>query len=83
MKTASDERCWCEHLKQWHSVAGVCRWCAKMELRRPQFNFTPRHPFATELPEEMRRQAAIAFERAMKGLSDEDNGPEVEVDLPC
>ena len=51
------------------SVAGVCRWCAKMELRRPRFNFMPRHAFATEVPEELRRQAAGAIERALKGPS--------------
>ncbi len=63
---SKEERCWCEHLSRWHSLAGICRWCAKMELRHPQFNFMPRHGFATELPEEMRRQAAEAFERAMR-----------------
>ena len=62
------KRCWCEHLESWHSVAGVCRWCAKMELRRPQFNFMPRHEFATEIPEELKKGAAEAFER---GLRDE------------
>ena len=65
---SEEGRRWCEHLKRWHSLAGVCRWCAKMELRRPQFNFTPRHPFATELPEETRRRAAEAFERALRGI---------------
>ena len=67
-----EERCWCEHLERWHSVAGVCRWCAKNELRRPQFNFMPRYALATEMPEEMRRQAAEAVERALKG----NPGPE-------
>jgi hypothetical protein len=32
----------------------------------------PRHAFATEMPEEMRRQAAEAVERALKGIP----GPE-------
>jgi len=39
-----------------------------MELRRPQFNFMPRHEFATEIPEELKKGAAEAFER---GLRDE------------
>jgi len=51
-----EQMCWCDHLERWHSVAGICRWCAKMELRCPQFNFMPRHPSATEMPEELRRQ---------------------------
>ena len=54
------KRCWCEHLERWHSQAGICRWCAKMELRHPQFNFMPRHEFATELPEELKQRAANA-----------------------
>ena len=39
-----------------------------MELRHPQFNFMPRHPFAVELPEEMRRGAANAIDRVLGGL---------------
>lgn len=39
-----------------------------MELRHPQFNFMPRHAFATEIPEEeLRRQAAEAVDRARRG----------------
>ena len=59
--------CWCDHLEGWHTFAGVCRWCAKMELRRPQFNFMPRHALATEIPEELRRQAAEAVDRHSEG----------------
>jgi len=40
-----------------------------MELRRAQFNCMLRHAFATEVPEELRRQAAGAIERALKGPS--------------
>ena len=36
-KDSTQRRCWCGHLERWHSLAGVCRWCARMELRRPQF----------------------------------------------
>ena len=67
-KTSEEPRCWCGHLERWHNFAGVCRWCAKLELRQPQINFVPRHAFATELPEEMRRQAAEAIERALTSL---------------
>jgi len=63
---ATERRCWCEHLERWHSVANLCRWCAKMGLRRPNFNFTPRHAFATEVPEELRRQAAEAVDQALR-----------------
>ncbi|MFB3061486.1 MAG: hypothetical protein ACE10C_08980 [Candidatus Binatia bacterium] len=42
-KQLEENRCWCGHLERWRSVAGVCRWWAKMELR-PQFNFMPRPP---------------------------------------
>ena len=75
MRRPEEQRCWCEHLERWHSLAGVCRWCAKMELRHPQFNFMPRHPFATEMPVEMRRHAAEAIERAMRGLSGRSDTP--------
>ena len=61
-----------DHLERWHSVAGVCRWCAKMELRRPQFNFMPRHSFATDIPEELRRQAAEAVSKALGRTVDPD-----------
>ena len=64
---SEERRCWCDHLKRCHSVAGVCRWCAKMELRHPQFNFMPRHAFATEILEELRRQAAEAVDTALRG----------------
>ena len=66
--TSNETRCWCGHLKRWHNFAGVCRWCARLELRRPQLNFIPRHAFATELPDELRRRAADAVERALKSL---------------
>ena len=66
--TSTEPRCWCGHLERWHNFAGVCRWCARLELRRPQFNFIPRHQFTTELPEELRRRAADAVERALKTL---------------
>ena len=62
---SAERRCWCEHLERWHSVAGVCRWCAKMELRRPNFNFMPRHAFALEIPEELRRRAAEAVANSL------------------
>ena len=64
------KRCWCDHLERWHSVAGVCRWCAKMELRHPQFNFMPRHPFTTEMPEDLRRQAVEAVDRLLRRVAD-------------
>jgi len=54
----SESHCWCDHLERWHSVAGVCRWCAKMELRHPQFNFMPRHVFTIDMPEYMERDLA-------------------------
>ena len=60
------ERCWCGHLERWHSVAGVCRWCAKMELRHPQFNFMPRHAFATDVPEYLKRGAAEAVAQMLQ-----------------
>lgn len=63
-------RCWCGHLEPWHSRAGVCRWCAKMELRHPQFNFMPRHKFETEIPEVQKQRAADAVARLLKGISD-------------
>ena len=67
MGTISDlQSCWCGHLERWHSLAGVCRWCAKMELRRPQFNFMPRHTFATETPEDQQLKAAEAMGRALR-----------------
>ena len=58
--------------------AGVTTWkggtallaCAKMELRHPQFNFMPRHPFTTEMPENLRRQAAEAVDRALRRVAD-------------
>ena len=46
-------------------VAGVCRWCAKMELRRPQFNFLPKHVFSPEIPVGQRINAAEAMNRAL------------------
>ncbi len=51
-----EKRCWCKHLARWHNFAGVCRWCARKELRHPEFNFMPRHPLATEIPEEVIRR---------------------------
>ena len=65
MANATERRCWCEHLERWHSVAGICRWCAKMEMRRLNFNFMPRHAFATEILEELRREAAEAVAKAL------------------
>lgn len=50
---ADVDRCACGHLKHFHisqGVEDVCRWCAKMELRHPQFNFTPRHKFMRQGP---------------------------------
>lgn len=74
-ETQEPRRCWCDHLERWHTFAGVCRWCAKMELRH-QANFMPRHTFATDIPEELRRQAAEAVERALRGLINQgDLGP--------
>ena len=64
------KRCWCEHLEGWHSQAGICRWCAKMELRHPQFNFMPRHEFSTKLPEELKQRAAKAIERLLGDSSE-------------
>ena len=71
--TSAEPRCWCGHLERWHNFAGVCRWCARLELRRPQLNFIPRHQFTTELPEELRRRAADAVERALKTLPGQAN----------
>ena len=45
-------------------------WCAKMELRHPRFNFMPRHPFTTEMPKDLRRQAAEAVDRALRRVAD-------------
>ena len=59
-------RGWCDHQEKWHSVAGICRWCAKMELRHPQFNFIPRHVFSEVMPEELRRGAVEAVSNALK-----------------
>jgi hypothetical protein len=36
-----------------------------MELRHSKFNFMPRHFFATEIPEELRRHAAEAVDMAL------------------
>ena len=44
-----------------------------MELRRPQFNFMPRHSFAVETPPELQRRAADAMDRALRGLTNEEN----------
>jgi len=68
--THEAQRCWCDHLERWYSVAGMCRWCAKMELRHPQFNFMPRNPFTTEMPEGLRRQAADRALRRVAGHGD-------------
>ncbi len=70
---SEEERCWCEHLKQWHRLAGICRWCAKMELRHSRFNFMPRHSFATGMPQERHGQAAGAFDRALRGYVNQDD----------
>ena len=67
------QRCWCGHLQLWHRLAGVCRWCAKMELRHPQFIFMPRHVFATEIPLEMHGRAADAVKRKLGGLSEQED----------
>jgi hypothetical protein len=37
-----------------------------MELRHPQFNFTPRHVFAIEMPEEWLGDLAKAVSKALK-----------------
>ena len=74
-KRITEERCWCGHLRRWHGEAGVCRWCAKMELRHPRFNFMPRHAFATEVPEELRRRFNEAMGRAFRELSDQTELP--------
>ena len=42
-----------------------------MELRHPQFNFMPRHTFAEEVPEELRRQAAEAVNRLLRGTREQ------------
>ena len=34
-----------------------------MELRHPNFNFRPRHAFATEVPEELARRATEGIDR--------------------
>ena len=47
----------------------ICRWCAKMELRRPQFNFMPRHAFETEFPEKLIHKTVNAIGCLMRGRS--------------
>jgi hypothetical protein len=54
-KSVKEDRCWCGHLERWHHWTGICRWCARLELRRPEFNFVPRHGFATEIPERVKK----------------------------
>ena len=70
---SGEERCWCEHLKRWHRLAGICRWFAKMELRHSWFNFMPRLFFATGMPQEIHGQAAGAFERPLGGYVNPDD----------
>ena len=41
--------CWCEHAESSHRY-GLCRTCARWEIQRPQFNFTPRHVYEVETP---------------------------------
>ena len=72
MVDSAERRCWCGHLERWHTLAGVCRWCARIELRRPQFSVMPRHAFATEIPDELRRQAAEAIKRELRVRTDTD-----------
>jgi hypothetical protein len=62
----TESRCWCGHLRRWHYFTNTCFWCARMEQRHPQFNFSPHHNFAEELPEHLRQQAAEAIERAIE-----------------
>ena len=64
--TVGKKRCWCDHLERWNRFAGVCRWCAKIELRHPQFNFMPLPPFTTEMPEDLRRQSVEAVDRLLR-----------------
>ena len=57
--------CWCGHQVKFHHMQ-VCKWCARMERRYPQFNFMPRHEISARTP---RRIAAIALEK-LHGLWD-------------
>jgi hypothetical protein len=41
-----------------------------MELRHPQFNFMPRHTFATKLPDELKQLAANVVAKLLKGHSE-------------
>jgi len=50
---ADVDRCWCGHLKHFHTslfVTDICRWCTKLEQGDPTFNFTPRHQFMRQGP---------------------------------
>ena len=61
----SSDLCWCGHQVKYHHMQ-VCKWCARMERRYPQFNFMPRHEISARTP---RRIAAIALEK-LHGLWD-------------
>ena len=50
----------CLHHRKWH-VMGVCRWCARMELRYPNANWMSGHEFVDD-PEVVRRILSEALE---------------------
>ena len=60
------DSCWCGHQVRWH-VMQVCRWCARMERRYPQWNMTPRHEIAAEMPESYREDAARVIDEILFG----------------
>ena len=72
---AAPLRCWCEQLERWHRVAGVCVWCARMEQRRPQVNFSPRYEFSIATPEYLDRRAAEAVDNLRRGSQKPDDEP--------
>jgi len=43
-----------------------------MELRHSQFNFQPRHAFALEIPEQLRRKALDAMEGIGGPIDDQE-----------
>ena len=59
--------CWCGHQVKFHHMQ-VCKWCARMERRYPQFNFMPRHKIATSVP---RRYMVAAVEKLEESLTHE------------
>jgi hypothetical protein len=63
----TEERCWCGHLKRWHHLYNLCLWCVKIGQRHPQWNSTPHHTFALEMPIYMQQSAVDALEALFDG----------------